>query len=169
MAIKITTPIGTDKGITSEAYVRITNYSISKFGNASFETQLFLNEADAKNISTVDNLFYLDKQASNFEIGRNVNVPLQKQVVETYMVTERQPKEVEVQVTETVINPQGEAVETTKTEKRIEMQEVQVEKTRTSTVADLSLVEGVDIFNFGYTKLKEHLSALYGAENIADC
>ena len=28
---------------------------------------------------------------------------------------------------------------------------------------------GQDIFEFGYTKLKEELSVVFGAENIVDC
>ena len=47
MALKITTQIGTDKGITAEAYVRITNYQLNKFGSASFQIEIFQSEADA--------------------------------------------------------------------------------------------------------------------------
>jgi len=47
MALKITTQIGTDKGITSEAYVRIADYQISKYGSANFRIELFQSEADA--------------------------------------------------------------------------------------------------------------------------
>jgi len=47
MALKITTQIGTDKGITSEAYVRIADYQISKYGSANFRIELFQSEEDA--------------------------------------------------------------------------------------------------------------------------
>ena len=46
MALKITTQIGTDKGITSEAYVRIADYQISKYGSANFRIELFQSEED---------------------------------------------------------------------------------------------------------------------------
>lgn len=47
MALKITTQIGTDKGITSEAYVRISNYQLNKYGSATFNIELFQNESEA--------------------------------------------------------------------------------------------------------------------------
>jgi hypothetical protein len=47
MALKITTQIGTDKGITSEAYVRIADYQVSKYGSASFRIELFQAQADS--------------------------------------------------------------------------------------------------------------------------
>jgi hypothetical protein len=53
MAIKITAQIGTDLGITSEAYLRITNYQIQKGGFANFQTQLFLNEEAATSTSAL--------------------------------------------------------------------------------------------------------------------
>ena len=63
MALKINTPIGTNRGITSEAYVRIYNYSFSKIGATAFQIQLFLNEEESKNPS-LDNI--------NLEIGNEV-------------------------------------------------------------------------------------------------
>jgi hypothetical protein len=54
MALKITTQIETDKGNTSEAYIRIINYMINKYGTASFFTETFLNqEASQGNYSSI--------------------------------------------------------------------------------------------------------------------
>ena len=36
-------------------------------------------------------------------------------------------------------------------------------------VPDMTSAIGQDIFEFGYTKLKEELSVVFGAENIVDC
>jgi hypothetical protein len=44
-----------------------------------------------------------------------------------------------------------------------------VDVEETYEVPNLSLIEGQDIFEYGYTKLKEKLVTLYGAENIVDC
>jgi hypothetical protein len=76
MALKITTQIGTDKGITSEAYVRISNYQISKLGVANFIIELFQNQSD----SIIDNSKYiLAQQAQNQSIGNNLFVQLVKE------------------------------------------------------------------------------------------
>ena len=45
MGLKIIIPIGTDKGITEEAYVRITHYALSKNGHVNLQLELFLNKA----------------------------------------------------------------------------------------------------------------------------
>ena len=47
MALKITTQIGTNKGITSEAYIRISKYTIDKAGYGKFNLQIFQKEEDA--------------------------------------------------------------------------------------------------------------------------
>jgi hypothetical protein len=49
MGLKINTTIGTDQGITSEGYVRITNYNINKNGNLDFRIELFISQ-DESNI-----------------------------------------------------------------------------------------------------------------------
>jgi hypothetical protein len=48
MALKITTQIGTDKGITDEAYVRISSYNLQTAGSATFYIQIYENESVAK-------------------------------------------------------------------------------------------------------------------------
>jgi hypothetical protein len=49
------------------------------------------------------------------------------------------------------------------------MQEQDVEETVTKTVPDMSGAEGVDIFAFGYGKLKAKLQDLFGEANVVDC
>lgn len=68
MALKITTQIGTDRGITSEAYLRISDYRISKYGRASFITELFLSQADSVSEATIPVAMY-DVVAHNKQIG----------------------------------------------------------------------------------------------------
>jgi hypothetical protein len=53
MGLKINTTIGTDQGITSEGYVRITNYNINKNGNLDFRIELFISQDES--ISDVNN------------------------------------------------------------------------------------------------------------------
>ena len=157
MAIKITTQIGTDKGITNEAYVRIADYQVSKYGNANFRIELFSKQED---IASTDSPMVGGNQARNQQIGENLWVTLTKQVDATRTVK----KNVEV-ITDAVLDSNGDVV--TPASSTWELQDV--EETYSKTVPDLSPLETGTIFAFGYTKLKEKLTDLFGAENIVDC
>ena len=143
MALKITTQIGTDKGITSEAYVRISNYQLSKFGSANFQIEIFQSEED---VPSTNNLVpaTMVGQARNQQIGDNLHVTLTKQVEETTSVS--QPG----------LDEEGNPLPN-------------VDQVITKTVTDLSSAEGIDIFAFGYAHLKAKLVDLFGEENIVDC
>lgn len=160
MALKITTQIGTDKGITSEAYVRIADYQVSKYGNASFRIELFQTQAD----SVVNSNMYPSPMgngiARNQEIGDNLWVALTKEVEATRTVQ----RSVEV-VTPASLSEDG-TIETPES-RTWEMQDV--EETYTSIVPDLTPLEDETIFAFGYAKLKDKLVGLFGAENVVDC
>jgi hypothetical protein len=157
MALKITAPLGTDRGITSEAYVRIADYQVSKYGSANFRVELFLNQADT--VAT-DRPMWGGGQARNQQIGENVGVQMTKEVEATRTVQQR----VQV-VTEEVLDSEGEIVTPAGT--TWEMQDV--EETYMKTVPDLSALEDGTIFAFGYAKLKDKLVELFGAENVVDC
>lgn len=143
MALKITTQIGTDKGITSEAYVRIANYHLSKFGSANFGIEIYQSEEDA---TPAANAMpgVMGGQARNQQIGDSIYVQL----------TTQQEREVTYAVPGTDVdgNPFPDRTETI-----------------TVSVPDLSSAEGVDIFTFGYSHLKAKLVDLFGAENVVDC
>ena len=143
MALKITTQIGTDKGITSEAYVRIANYQLSKFGSASFQVEIYQSQEDATPASSAMPGMMVG-QARNQQIGDNIYVQLQKQVSETVSYP--------TMGVDAEGNPLPDRVETI-----------------TKSVPDLSSAEGVDIFAFGYSHLKAKLVDLFGAENVVDC
>ena len=160
MALKITAQIGTDKGITSEAYVRIADYQVSKYGSASFRIELFQAQAD----SVTNNGMYPSHMgngiARNQQIGDSVWVAMTKEVEATRTVQ----RSVEV-VTEAVLDSEGEVI--TPASSTWEMQDV--EETYTATVPDLSPLEDGTIFAFAYGKLKTKLVDLFGAGNVVDC
>jgi hypothetical protein len=143
MALKITTQIGTDKGITSEAYVRISNYQLSKFGSANFNLEIFQSEEDAapNNTATIG---AMASQAQNQQIGGNIYIPLMAQ------------EERQVSYPVSGVDADGNALPD-----RVE--------TITVSVPDLSSAKDVDIFTFGYSHLKAKLVDLFGEENIVDC
>jgi esterase/lipase superfamily enzyme len=168
MALKITTQIGTDKGITSEAYVRIADYQISKYGSANFRIELFQTQEDAVPAGTYPTIGA--GAARNQQIGESLYVSLTKQVDETITVKRLVPVQVEVEEqTPGEPDADGNPTTTTITVTRTEMQEQDVEETITKTVPDLSSAEGVDVFAFGYSHLKTKLEGLFGAENVVDC
>ena len=169
MALKITTQIGTDKGITSEAYVRIADYQISKYGSANFRIELFQSQDDAASVSGVFPGMN-GGVARNQQIGESLHVPMTAQVEETVSFNRMVPVQVEFE--EEVAGPldeEGNPTSTTVTRTRTEMQEQAVEETITRTVPDLSSAEGVDIFAFGYSHLRTKLEGLFGADNVVDC
>lgn len=70
MALKILSQIGTDRGITSEAYVRISQYNVNKVGcSAIFNLSVFLNQADS-----VGDPLEWPKVAKSQEIGDQLSV-----------------------------------------------------------------------------------------------
>jgi hypothetical protein len=170
MALKITAQIGTDKGITSEAYVRIADYQISKYGSANFRIELFQSQEDVASPGSGIYPGMGSGVARNQQIGESLYVAMTKQVEETITVKRMVPVQVEFE--EEVPGPldeEGNPTSTTVTRTRIEMQEQDVEETITKTVPDLSSAEGVDVFEFGYAHLKTKLEGLFGADNVIDC
>lgn len=73
MAIKILQTITTDRGETSEAYVRICGYIISKYSNVVFMLELFNSQADAAGKTTAQEIS--EVIASNAEIGKTIYIP----------------------------------------------------------------------------------------------
>lgn len=172
MALKITSEIGTDQGITKQAYVRIVNYNINKTGSANFALQTFNSEAEATAMSVGSPLAgtFQNSIAKNVQIGEQFNVALTKEVSETVTVQRYVPTEVEV--TEEVIVPGVEGAEsTTETITKTVIQSVltDVEEVKVTTVPDLSPLADIDIFTFAYGKLKEKLELAFGKGKVVDC
>lgn len=168
MALKITTQIGTDKGITSEAYVRIADYQISKHGWANLRLEIYQSQAEANpSQGTMPGMVGM---ARNQQIGESLWVSLTKEVDEVRIEKQMVPVQIEEQVEQPgPLDEDGNPTTVTVTQTRTEMQEQDVEVTYKKTVADLSTVEDVDVFEFGYGKLKAKLIELFGAGNVVDC
>lgn len=167
MALKITKSIGTDKGITNEAYVRISDYQISKGGIANFRIQLFLNQSEATPID--NNMFsYEQNIARNQQIGDYLSIPLNKEVEKTLTRKVFRAVETEVTRTRTVVAEDGTESTEEYTATEFVNTEVDEDYTVTVTVPDLSSAEGVDIFAFGYGHLKAKLVSLFTAAKVED-
>lgn len=169
MGIKITSQIGTDKGITDEAYIRIADYQISKNGSAALRLELYQSESDAKQPGA-GMYGSMHAQARNQQIGETLWVALTKEVEEIVIEKQMVPVEITEEVTHTgPIDGEGTPTTVTLTQTRIEMQEKEVEVVYKRTVPDLSPVADTNIFAFGYAKLKAKLVDLFGEDSVEDC
>jgi hypothetical protein len=164
MALKITKQIGTNKGITSDAYLRIVNYSISKYGYLQLNIQMFLSEEQA---SVQIDQVVAGMECFNSDVLNMLKIPLTKTLTKTVEKTVVVQEESEKTIP--IMNDQG--MFTGEFKKQMLMGDVtkkmQVEEEY--QVPDLSLIKGLDIFEFGYNALKTKLVETFGAENIIDC
>ena len=168
MALKITTQIGTNKGITSEAYIRISKYTIDKAGYGQFNLQIFQKEEDATPSLTSDvNVIPQNAEAKSAQIGEFMHIKLLKTVTTTVRknMPTRITEVIQVPVLDENRQPTGETQDREVVRTVLQEQDVDVD----TEVPDMTSAIGQDIFEFGYTKLKEELSVVFGAENIVDC
>lgn len=142
-------PVGTDRGITNEAYVRIADYNLSKNGGgANFRIEIFQSQED---VSSPVSPINAAQAARNQQIGETLYVSFWKTI--------------ETQVTKTrpvmVMGTSGSAGY------EPEMEEYQ--ETVTTQEIDFSAAEATNIFSFGYSELKKKLKELFGEANVVDC
>ena len=164
MALKILKEIGTNKGITSNAYIRIYNYQISKSGYLQLNIQMFQSEEQA---TVPFDQVVAGMECFNADIQNMVKIPLVKTLTRT--VKKAVPTDEEKEFKIPLKNDAGDYTGEFKTEIssiRV-IKEMDVEEEY--QVPDLTLIENQDVFAFGYAKLKESLQALFGAENVVDC
>jgi hypothetical protein len=161
MALIINTPIGTDRGLATNAYVRIQEYRILKTGECIFEIHIYKSKADAiladSDVATYATSNHLT--CVSLEIGKELRVDLRREIVKTVTVQTEVPKTVQrlrtvgnktYNVTENIMDAELSTYETT------------------LKVPNWNQVENHNIFEFGYAKLRDRLCDLYGEENISD-
>ncbi len=73
MGLRITTEIETSKGKTSEAYVRICGYIVSKYSNVVLMVELFNKQSDLEGLETATEVN--EVQASCGEVGQTIYIP----------------------------------------------------------------------------------------------
>ena len=164
MALKITTQIGTDKGITNSAYLRIVNYQISKFGYLQLNTQMFLSEEQA---SVPMGQIVAGMECFNIQIQNMLMVPLTKTLTRTVNKTVMVEEEYEKKTP--IYDEDGKLTGTYDTETSTHKVPKQMDVEEEYQVPDLSLIENQDIFAYGYAVLKTKLIETFGAENVVNC
>ena len=154
MALKITAQIGTDKGITSEAYVRIADYQISKYGSANFRLELFQSEADVASPG-----------APGIYPGMGGGLARNQQIGDNLYVDLRIPSEsIVYRTVSTPSQSVGESGSITYTNV-----ETTISESVTYMIPDFTAVEEANIFEFGYAKLKEKVDEVFGTGSYQDC
>jgi hypothetical protein len=165
MALKLITLLGTDRGTTKEAYIRISSYEVSKFGHANCSLEIFLCEQDARSNEISPGMYHHGLTASNLQIGSRLSIPLMKtvKVMRPTTVLEMKPVYVDEPIPGT--DPQ----EYQKVEVRQE--QVQVEKLVEVEEQQPSLQEILTegVASFCYRHLRARLEELFGAKNVIDC
>jgi hypothetical protein len=136
MAFQINTPIGTDAGIVTGAYVRIGGYDINKNGYVIFIIDVFKDKSSTEYDTAYIPTIHPNKLQSK-EIGISLDIKMTNSVTYTKTIT-----------------------------KQVDGVDTEMEETFTKKVSDLSVFENKTIFEVGYEKLGEKLASLYGAENI---
>lgn len=154
MGLQINAQIGTIDGVTSIAYVRITNYSISKQGYANFTLETFMSKEDSlPELATLVPTMNTRPTQSN-QIGGELRVSLMKEEPTIVMVPGTVSREV------SYTNAEGVVVTETRDFNEL------VEQTIIKQVPDIDQLEEVSIFTFAYGKLKEKLQETFGVTEV---
>ena len=97
MALIVNTTIGTDRGLTNNAYIRINEYRVLKTGECIFDIHIYKSKEDAiiadSNVGTYGKANHLT--CMSLEIGKTLNVNLAREIVKEVTV----PKDVPVTAT----------------------------------------------------------------------
>jgi len=171
MALHINTQIGTDKGITSDGYVRINRFEIQKDrGLIRVFPKLYMSADTAASASAIDfdlhNPSYTNNQwdAKNHLIKEEYQFPMTSSVVREreYTRTELVSSSVEQEVPDPD-NP-GEVI--TESVWNYENQIVSGTEEYTVDIVDNSAITGSSIYEFAYPLLAYELGVHFGFDNV---
>lgn len=161
MALRVTTPIGTDRGLIQNAYIRIGEYRVLKTGECIFDIHIYKSQEDAiiadSSMATIGKAN--ERTCFSLEIGKEVKIDLGREIVKTVTV----PKEIPMTVkrTKTIGSHSYEVTENMITSS-LHTYETKIK------VPNWNALQNNNIFEFGYAVLKDRLVELYGAENVVD-
>jgi hypothetical protein len=161
MALKITKQIGTNQGITNEAYVRIEQYNIDKAnGNLNINTSMYLNEETAVSASKTEYNSWNAPVMMGMNTAQNVNYPMNYSFPLTSSVTTTEP-------TYTPSSSWSAPESGSMPEMTTVMITGSVEVTK--YLIDLSSIHDNNIFAVAYPLLKTQLEAIAGSGKVVDC
>ena len=172
MAIRITKQIGTDQGITDEAYLRIEGYEFHKQGGIlTVKVSMYLNEeaadADVSAEYTGTIRPSLDiKTAKNNTIPTDFSFPLTASIVTTEerVVTEDAVRTVTFQE----MDDDGNVISSGSREENY-VKSVTKSIDVVKNVIDIAPITGSSIFEFAYPMVAAKLGEIVGSEYIENC
>ena len=160
MALKITKQIGTNQGITSEAYVRIEQYTIDKAnGNLNINTSMYLNEETAVSASRTEYNVW-NSPMMGMSTAQNVNYPMGYSFPLTSSVTTTEPTYAPSYSVEPPVSGSAGVVTTIMITGSMDV---------TKYLIDLSAIHDNNIFAVAYPLLKTQLEAIAGSGKVVDC
>jgi hypothetical protein len=160
MALKITKQIGTNQGITSEAYVRIEQYTIDKAnGNLNINTSMYLNEETAVSASRTEYNVW-NSPMTLMSTAQNVNYPTSYSFPLTSSVTTAVPTYTPSSSVEPPVSGSAGVVTTVMITGSMDV---------TKYLIDLSSIHDSNIFAVAYPLLKTQLEAIAGSGKVVDC
>lgn len=172
MGLIINTQIGTNRGITSNGYVRIEKFEIDSYnGHLRVYPNLYLNSGSAEE-SKVDEWSQFSAEeprkenlCESVQIKDEYLFPLTSSVIRTRyeIVSQTVSSSVETMVP----NPDGEG-EITSSYWEYDNEEVSQSIEYTASIVDTDLITGSSIYDFAYPLLKYELTSEFGNGNIVD-
>lgn len=172
MGLIINTQIGTDRGITSEGYVRIEKYEVDTYnGFLRVYPNLYLNstEADEAKSDVWDRYTAVEgrssKQCTSVQLKKEYLFPLTSSEVRTKyeIVSQTVSSSVDIMIP----NPDGPG-EITSSNWMYDNVEVSESIEYTADIIDTSYITGSSIHTFAYPLLKSELGIQFGIDNISD-
>jgi len=171
MALHINTQIGTDKGITSDGYVRINRFEIEKDrGLIRVFPKLYMSLDAATSASNIDydlnNPAYTNNQweAKNHLIKDIYNFPITSSVVREREYTRTQL--VSASVEQEVPDPDNPGQVITESVWNYENQIISGTEEYNVDIIDNSAITGSSIYEFAYPLLAYELGVHFGFDNV---
>jgi hypothetical protein len=160
MALKITKQIGTNQGITNEAYVRIEQYNVDKAnGNLNINTSMYLNETTAVSASKTEYNVW-NSPMMGMSTAQNVNYPTSYSFPLTSSVTTTELTYTPSYSVEPPVSGSAGIVTTIMITGSMDV---------TKYLIDLSSIHDNNIFAVAYPLLKTQLEAIAGSGKVVDC
>lgn len=170
MALLINKTIGTNRGTTDSAYVRIERFEIDSYtGTMRVFPTLYMNSDTAASASTSEFNEYnpapMKEQygCSNVNVAETYKFYLTSSIEATRMVEVTQ----EVSSSHEIEIPEGTGSRTEITW-TTEISQSMVEETYMKPMVDVSAITGSTVYDFAYPLLKYELKKAFGSDSILD-
>ena len=172
MAIKITKQIGTDQGITDEAYLRIEGYEFHKQGGIlTVKVSMYLNEEAAASDNHTEYNGTI-RPSLDIKTARNNSIPTDFAFPLTSSITTTEERITTQDAVRTVTfqetDDEGNVISTgSREENYVKSVTSSIEVVK--SVIDIAPITGSSIFDFAYPMVAAKLGEIVGSEYVENC